>query len=278
MLLATDWNTLHDALDNFATNGERVALVPTMGALHAGHMSLVNLAKGSCERVVASVFVNPTQFGPGEDYHRYPRLFEQDKALLASAGVDVLYAPSAEDIYGENHSTHIHAGALNNRLCGALRPGHFDGVCTIVAKLFNRVLPDVAVFGEKDYQQLLVIKRMARDLDFMVEIIGAPTFREADGLAFSSRNAYLTPAQRPLAAILYQTLNEAAAQIKNGQSVESVLKTGAEKLTQSGFQKVDYLEYCDSLTLEPLAEYKAPSRLLAAAHLGTTRLIDNIAV
>jgi pantoate--beta-alanine ligase len=259
--------------------GETVALVPTMGALHDGHLSLVRLARARCERVVATVFVNPTQFAPGEDLAAYPRDEAGDSGLLSDAGVDVLFAPDVSEIYPDGFATTVHVGGLTDCLCGPHRPGHFDGVATVVAKLLAMGQPDVAVFGEKDYQQLLVIRRMAADLGLPVEIVGGATVREADGLALSSRNAYLSEAERRTAAKLNATLTGIAAALADGTSEAAPLcAQGIETLLAAGFAKVDYLELRHAETLASLVRADAPARLFAAAHLGRARLIDNIAV
>lgn len=255
--------------------GERVALVPTMGALHAGHLSLVRLAKSHADRVVASIFVNPAQFGPNEDLARYPRTEETDLALLAGEGVDAVYLPDPASIYPSGFATSVRVTGLTESLCGASRPGHFDGVALVVAKLFNRVQPDVAVFGEKDWQQLQVVLRLAADLDFPVEIIGAPIVREADGLALSSRNRYLSEAERRIAPALHRTLLRVADEVAAGRDVGEARRRGTTTLEAEGF-RVDYLEVVDAQTLCPRPT--RPARLLAAAWLGTTRLLDNVAI
>jgi pantoate--beta-alanine ligase len=255
--------------------GLRVALVPTMGALHAGHMALVAAALAAADRVVASIFVNPTQFGPNEDLARYPRREAADAAMLAEAGCHLLYAPDAAGMYPEGFATRVHVAGLTDVLCGAHRPGHFDGVATVVAKLLNQAQPDIALFGEKDYQQLLVIRRMAADLDIAVEIIGVPTVREPDGLALSSRNAYLTPDERKTAALFPKLLQQARDRLLAGVAAAEVLADATHHLTAAGL-KPDYVELRDTASLAASAE--PPARLLAAVRLGTTRLIDNVAV
>lgn len=278
LTIAKDMESLQKALLPLAKAGKTVALVPTMGALHAGHMRLVEEAKKLADVVVASVFVNPTQFGPTEDFDKYPRQLEEDAKKLDAAGVGILYAPSVEDIYPSGFITCVSVGPMGEILCGAFRPGHFDGVVTVVSKLFTRILPHFAVFGEKDYQQLCVIRRMAYDLDIPVEVVGVPTVREEDGLAMSSRNAYLSPEERKLAAKLYGTLLQAAARIAGKPAnANDVISDTAAELISLGF-KVDYVALCESDTLNPLREYKAPARLLAAVWLGKTRLIDNISL
>jgi pantoate--beta-alanine ligase len=258
--------------------GERVGLVPTMGALHAGHIALVAAARQSCRRVVVSIFVNPKQFGPREDFSSYPRPEADDLAKLAAAQADLAYIPAAGEMYPDGFATTIGLTGAAEPLEGAHRPGHFDGVATVVCKLLTQVAPDEAFFGEKDYQQLLVVRRMARDLDLPVEIAGVPTVREADGLALSSRNVYLSAAERRIAPELNRTLSQAAAAIAGGAAPMPVLAGAVEMLTRAGFQ-VEYVELRDAATLTPVTGTpERPARLLAAAHLGRTRLIDNVAV
>lgn len=268
---------LQQAIYGYASAGARVALVPTMGALHAGHLSLVEIARKHAECVVMSIFVNPTQFGPNEDFDKYPRTLEADIALAKKAGVDILYTPDVSDMYGEGIATKIEVGEIADELCGKTRPGHFNGVATVVAKLLLRSLPNVAVFGEKDYQQLCVIRQVVDDLDIPVEIIGAPTMRDADGLAMSSRNRYLSDEERRAAPKLYEILRLLAQRLANGQDVEKSLLEGNSLLKYAGF-KMEYLTLVDADTLEPLAAFQPPARLVAAGYLGTTRLIDNVAV
>lgn len=255
--------------------GEAVALVPTMGALHAGHLALVSRARTVAHRVVASVFVNPTQFGPGEDLSRYPRDPAGDRRKLAEAGCDLVFMPTVAEMYPDGFAVRVDPGPLAETLEGRSRPGHFAGVATVVAKLLLQAAPDVAVFGEKDYQQLLVIRRIARDLDIPVRIEGVATVREGDGLALSSRNAYLTPDERARAPMLHRTLREVARRVRGGDDTASAW--GLRTLLDAGFAKVDYLEVRDAETLEP-PRPGAPARVLAAAWLGRTRLIDNIAL
>ncbi|WP_142849355.1 pantoate--beta-alanine ligase [Telmatospirillum sp. J64-1] len=258
--------------------GQRVALVPTMGALHQGHLSLVRFAQSRADRVVVSIFVNPRQFGPAEDFSVYPRQEAQDAAALASVGCDLLYAPAVEEMYPAGFATNISVSGVSEGLCGAVRPGHFDGVATVVTKLLLQALPDLALFGEKDWQQLQVIRRVVRDLDIPVEIQGEPTMREADGLAMSSRNAYLSAEERSVAPALYRILSETAADLAAGAGTTPLLDNAKAALVAAGFESVDYLELRAADNLEPLARAERPGRLLAAARLGRARLIDNVAV
>ena len=261
-------------------SGERVALVPTMGALHEGHLSLVALARTKADRVVASVFVNPTQFGPNEDFDAYPRGEERDAGLLAGAACDLLYAPTVAEMYPPGFSTSVNVSGVSEPLDGAARPGHFTGVATVVTKLLLQCGPDVAVFGEKDYQQLQVIKRFVRDLDIPVDILGAPTSRLEDGLARSSRNAYLSAAEREVAGRMNVALAEAVRRLRAGESVERVEATGRAALERAGFQRIDYFEVrnADDLSHPGPGPLSVPGRVLAAAVIGKTRLIDNMAV
>jgi pantoate--beta-alanine ligase len=259
--------------------GETVGLVPTMGALHRGHMSLVTLAQAEVDRVVVSIFVNPTQFGPDEDLDKYPRQERSDADKLAAANVDLLFAPQVTEMYPDGFSTTVSVEGVSEGLCGGKRQGHFDGVSTVVSKLFMQCLPDVAAFGEKDYQQLQVIKRFARDLDFPIRIIGGLIEREEDGLALSSRNAYLSDEQRGIASHLPQILKGTASAIASGHvSLDLALQQGITALNAAGFDDVEYLELRDVETLVPLVSLDRPGRLLVAVHLGKTRLIDNVAV
>lgn len=269
---------LRDALDDLRKQGQRIGLVPTMGALHAGHMSLVETASRECDAVIASIFVNPTQFGEGEDLDAYPRQEAADAALLDEADVAILWAPTVDQVYPQGYATNVSVSGVSTGMCGGSRPGHFDGVATVVAKLFNQVRPDAAFFGEKDYQQLAVIRRMARDLDFVHDIVGVPTVRDPDGLALSSRNAYLDSEQRAQAVALPDSMREAAATIASGGNIEQTVEQAIANLLSSGFHKVDYFELRNAETLEIMNHYEEPARLLAAAHIGSTRLIDNIAV
>jgi pantoate--beta-alanine ligase len=269
-------DALKTALSEYRTAGETVAFVPTMGALHAGHMALVAQAKLAAKRVVASIFVNPKQFGANEDLARYPRKEMADARMLADAGADVLWLPGVDEMYPAGFATTISVSGVSDGLDGAARPGHFDGVATVVAKLFNQVRPDVALFGEKDFQQLAVIRRMVADLDMDVVVQGVPTQRDDDGLALSSRNAYLATEDRTRAVALPRALGIAAAAIAKGSDPAAVLAAVRDGLRSAGFD-VDYVELVDAVTLGD-GDPSRPRRLLAAARIGGTRLIDNIAV
>jgi pantoate--beta-alanine ligase len=257
--------------------GDTVALVPTMGALPKGHLALIEQARKIAKRTVATIFVNPMQFNSKDDLTKYPRSLEADKKLLTEAGCDLLYVPAAGEMYPENFAAKIEPGPLGAMLEGAFRPGHFTGVATVVVKLLLQMMPDAALFGEKDYQQLLVIRTVARDLNIPIHILGVPTVRDADGLAFSSRNVLLSADERTRVAALPQVLHEAADAIRAGVDVDAVLKEGRSRLIAAGFT-VDYLELADAATLAPVHMISAPARLLVAARIGTVRLIDNVGV
>ena len=258
---------------------QRIGLVPTMGALHAGHLALVRAARAECDRVVASIFVNPKQFAPTEDLGSYPRRETADLDMLQSSGVDLAFIPALNEIYPRDFATTIHVSGLTEALCGAQRPGHFDGVVTVVTKLLTQSLPDIAYFGEKDYQQLIVVRRVVRDLDIPVHIAGVPTVREADGLAMSSRNAYLAPEERRIAPGLARVLRKiAAALAADPSTVAQQVAGGLAELQDIGFA-VDYLEICEEKALAPVrAKISAPARVFAAVRLGRTRLIDNFPI
>ena len=271
---------VRDALRQARRDGNRIGFVPTMGNLHAGHISLIHAARARCDIVVASVFVNPTQFGANEDFGSYPRTLEEDARLLTEAPCDLLFAPAAQEMYtnGRNQTTSVHVAELGKELCGAHRPGHFDGVSTVVSKLFNIVQPDMAFFGEKDFQQLAIVRRMTRELDFPIEIVGVPTARAEDGLALSSRNGYLSPEERQQAPMLYRTLCQLRDAITYGQREYAMLADAARlHLQKSGFEP-DYVEIrrrSDLLLPEPGDRELV---ILLAARLGKTRLIDNLNV
>lgn len=278
MQIIRDIAMLHRAVTALKQGGKSVALVPTMGSLHDGHLSLVRMAKRVADHAVVSIFVNPTQFGPNEDFDAYPRDEARDAAMLVEEGTSLLWAPDVSVMYPGGHSTHIEVAELGADYCGAARPGHFDGVATVVAKLFNQVRPDVAIFGEKDWQQLAIIRRMARDLDFGIDILGAPIARDTDGLALSSRNAYLSPEQRAAATVFPRALNTAAKAIAGGADVGEALAKAEAAIVSGGFASVDYVALADADSLERLNAFRKPARLLAAARIGKTRLIDNLPV
>jgi len=269
---------LREAIAAWRAEGKSVALVPTMGALHAGHMALVAEAKRKADKVVASLFVNPRQFSPSEDLARYPRREASDARMLEAEGCALLWVPPAEVMYPDGFASTISVAGVSEGLDGGVRPGHFDGVATVVAKLFNQVRPDFALFGEKDFQQLHVVRRMVADLDFPVEVVGVPTQRDDDGLALSSRNTYLDPASRAAARALPRALGEAAETIETGGSVATALDTAIRRMMEAGFDSVDYVELRDAITLDPVTTLDAPARLLAAARIAGTRLIDNLQV
>lgn len=268
---------LRARLDGWRSAGETVGLVPTMGALHDGHLSLIRRSHGLAARTVASIFVNPAQFAPHEDFGAYPRQEANDLELLQKAGCHLAYIPAGEDMYPAGFQTSVAVSQVSQGLCGASRPHFFGGVATVVCKLLNQVRPDFAIFGEKDYQQLLVIRRMVKDLNMPVEIIGAPIVREADGLAMSSRNAYLTADERTVAGRLNVILREVSAKIAAGGAVGDAVSDGRRDLESAGFTRIDYLEVRTADALEPIdhGSIEKPSRVFAAVILGKTRLIDN---
>jgi len=271
--------TVAAALEGRRADSRRRVLVPTMGALHRGHLELIRIARdaaGADGEVAVSIFVNPLQFAAGGDYDRYPRPEKADDEICNQAGVDILFRPGGEEMYAPDFSIAVEENSLSNTLCGRSRPGHFRGVCTVVAKLFHILSPDAAVFGEKDYQQLAIIRRMVRDLNFPIEIIGAPTVREPDGLACSSRNQYLSAAERAQAPILHAALSKAARVAQGGaESTAAIVKAASEVLGTASLARVDYLELVDAETLQPIEDRREESLLAVAAFFGQTRLIDN---
>ena len=269
---------LRAAVAAYRRADERVALVPTMGALHSGHMALVDAARAASQRIVVSIFINPAQFAPSEDLASYPRSEAEDLGKLADAGVDLVFMPDAGEVYGEGFATSVTVAGPGDGLESAARPQFFTGVATVVAKLLLQCLPDVATFGEKDYQQLQVVRRLVRDLDIPCEILAVPTVREVDGLACSSRNAYLTPAQRLVAARLYEILQASAERLTAGAAINAEIERCTARLRTAGFDRVDYLALCDGESLKPLSSLNGNARLLAAVRLGNTRLIDNLSV
>ena len=269
---------LRDTVARWRRNGETVGLVPTMGALHAGHTALVREARAQCDRTVASIFVNPTQFNPDEDLDRYPRQEEKDLDALSGVRADLAFIPVAGDIYPDGFATAVHVGRVTTGMEGTVRVGHFDGVATVVCKLFMQVAPDRAFFGEKDYQQLIAVQRMTRDLDIPVAVVPVPTVREADGLALSSRNAYLSPGQRRIAASLNRILHETARAIAQGRAIDAATAAARQALLDAGFDAVDYVECRAAADLAVLESLDRPARVLATARLGPTRLLDNVPV
>ncbi|GMV63390.1 MAG: pantothenate synthetase [Parvibaculum sp.] len=270
---------LREAVAAWRKEGLSVALVPTMGALHEGHLSLIDLARTKADRVVVSIFVNPTQFAPNEDFSAYPRTEAADAAKLEGQA-DLIFAPDAADMYPEGFSTTISLTGVTEPLEGTFRPTHFAGVATVVAKLILRAMPEIAIFGEKDWQQLMVIRRMVADLDIPVEILGGPIMREADGLAMSSRNVYLSPEERKAAGQLNVILRETAANVAKGKPISEAVSEGSKRILVLGFDKLDYLEIRDAASLAAFPEDKpsGPARILVAAKIGRTRLIDNMPV
>lgn len=271
---------LRDAVAQARRAGQRIALVPTMGNLHAGHVSLIEQARRSADFIVASIFVNPLQFGANEDLDSYPRTLAEDQDKLAAAGCNLLFTPTVTEMYpnGMHGQTRVLVPGVSEGLCGASRPGHFEGVATVVCKLFNMVQPDLAVFGEKDYQQLAVIRTMVRDLNLPIEIQGAPIVRAADGLALSSRNGYLDAAQRAAAPALYRSLQQLAECLRAGETEHAALIADAQRAQQAAGFRPDYLEIREAFSLRPATPADRSLVLLTAAHLGSTRLIDNLSV
>lgn len=258
--------------------GQRVALVPTMGALHAGHLSLVAAAKAAADRVIVSIFVNPKQFNTAQDLARYPRTEQADALLLAPMGVDLIFVPDLPEVYPDGFATTVTVSGISAGLDGSFRPGHFAGVATVVCKLFAMTAADRAYFGEKDFQQLLVVRRMARDLNLPIEVIGCPTLRDPDGLALSSRNTRLGSQARANAPALYAAMTRAVAAVRGGALADAALDQAKASVLAAGFSAVDYIALCSADSLEPLTSLDRPARLLAAAWLEGVRLIDNIAV
>lgn len=293
MITATTIEEARKAIKKWKTEGLTVGLVPTMGALHDGHASLVTAAVSDCDRVVTSVFVNPTQFGEGEDLESYPRDFERDCKILEEKGCHMVFHPSVQEMYPDGYGTYVNLESeMTKQLCGRSRPGHFRGVCTVVSKLFNITTPDRAYFGQKDAQQLAVIRRMVKDMDFDIEIVGCPTVREKDGLAKSSRNSYLNDEERQAAAVLYRSIekakelaaagasgtSEASAADPHSIAAADLLKTMTDVVSSEPMARIDYIEAVDGHTLMP-KEYLAPGDLVAmAVYIGDTRLIDNFTI
>ncbi|HEX2116043.1 MAG TPA: pantoate--beta-alanine ligase [Alphaproteobacteria bacterium] len=269
---------LRSTVAGWRAAGARVGLVPTMGALHEGHLSLVRAARAACRHTVVSIFVNPTQFGPNADFDRYPRDLDGDLAKLATVGSDLVFAPDAAEMYPQGFATTVTVAGLTDGLCGPHRPGHFAGVATVVTKLLTQTAPDAAFFGEKDFQQLQIIRRLVRDLNLPVEIVGVPTVREADGLAMSSRNLYLSAEERTRAATIYRVLNDVVHALASGDAAADAVARGKAQLASAGFDPIEYLEVVDAETLKPVPRATGTTRVALAAWLGKTRLIDNMAV
>jgi len=279
MNVLTDIDPAREVVRAVQQAGGTVGLVPTMGAIHEGHLSLIRAAKARCTRVAVTIFVNPTQFGPAEDFAAYPRPLEADLRACEQAGVDIVFTPTVATMYPPGAKTSVHVSGLSDVLCGPLRPGHFDGVATVVAKLFQILPADAAFFGEKDYQQLAVIRQMVRDLNIPVEIVGCPTLREPDGLAMSSRNAYLSPAQRRQAGSLSRALFAAVDRVRRGERNVAVLVGGIrEEILSAGPARIEYVDVVDANTLALLSIVDRPARICLAVRLGSCRLIDNVGV
>lgn len=275
MEIINEVSRLRDVVGRWRSEGASVGMVPTMGALHAGHMSLVSAARGQNDRVITTIFVNPTQFGAGEDFDNYPDTRATDEARLEQANVDLLFVPPVGEIYPGGFSTKVIVDGLTTPLCGAKRPGHFDGVTQVVCKLLNMAAADRAYFGEKDWQQLAIVRQMVRDLNMVTEIVSVPTVRAPDGLALSSRNSYLTPEELAVAPALSQALQEAAHDIRSGMATSGACAKAIEAVLEAGFREVDYLECRSADRLELVEKPDGPWRIFAAAYLGTARLIDN---
>lgn len=278
MQIARTVANLRAVVADWRAEGHRVAVVPTMGALHDGHLSLVTAARDSGARVIVTLFVNPRQFDRPEDLANYPRTEDRDRAILEPAGVDLLFAPGVEEVYPPGFATSVKVAGLTQGMCGDYRPGHFDGMATIVAKLFLMTGADRAFFGEKDWQQLQIVRRLASDLNIPIEVAGCPTVREPDGLAMSSRNERLSPADRAIAPALHRAMQAAAERLRTGEDAAPVLTDAAAQIVADGFDRVEYLDLRHPESLAPLGRADGPARLLAAAWLGPVRLIDNIPV
>ncbi len=278
-LVLTTIEAVRDYRAALTAQGKTLAFVPTMGALHEGHLSLMQLGAAKADAVICSIFVNPTQFGPNEDYSRYPRTWDSDLQKLADGHVHAVFAPDETVMYPEKNATTIQVSGLTSGLCGPIRPGHFDGVALVVTKLLNIVQPEIAIFGEKDFQQLQVIRQFVRDLNMNIEIVGAPTMRDAHGLAMSSRNAYLTADEYEIATSLNRILYKVADNFRKGVNASQLIDAAKAELIGIGFNAIDYVAICNADTLQPMEQYTGDkARVLAAVHLGKTRLIDNIAV
>jgi len=275
MQIINELDILRDNVAALRRDGKRIGLVPTMGALHAGHLSLVRGIRSHCDEVITSIFVNPKQFAEGEDLDAYPRTLDEDAKMLEAKGVSIVWAPKPSEMYPAGFATRVEVDRLTDDFCGAARPTHFDGVALVVAKLFNQVQPDAAIFGEKDWQQLAIIRRMARDLDFDLDVLGGPIMRSEEGLALSSRNQYLSDAERDAALALPRALNDAADDIRGGGDIQSALDTAIAKLKSAGFDDPDYVTLIDENSLQRLTKTQNSNmRLLAAAKIGRTRLLD----
>ena len=278
LVAVRDVDSLRRRVQAWRREGLSIALVPTMGALHDGHIANMKIALKMADRAIATIFVNPKQFGPAEDFLAYPRRESEDFELLSAAGVQLLFAPEVAAMYPVGFATTVRIAGLTDILDGAHRAGHFDGVATVVAKLLLQARPDIALFGEKDYQQLTIIRRLVADLNIPVDIIGVPTVREPDGLAMSSRNIYLTAAERAQAPALYRAISADASAIAGGGDMAAAMATARSEILKGGFREIDYVEASHAETLAPLTNRSDPGRVLAAAHLGLTRLIDNVAI
>jgi pantoate--beta-alanine ligase len=279
MQIINNINEMQTLAANLRQQGKKIGFVPTMGFLHEGHLSLMRIARTKCDVLVVSIFVNPTQFGPTEDFEKYPRDFEKDEKLCNQEKVDIIFYPSREEMYSEPYHTFVNVSELSETMCGLSRPGHFQGVVTVVAKLFNIVKPHLAVFGQKDYQQALIIKQMVKDLNFEVEILTGPIVREADGLAMSSRNKYLSPEEREKAQLLFKSLEMAKKLVKDGKyETEFISRQIRDLILQSRGMVIDYITIVDGRTLRPIEEISENTLIALAVKIGETRLIDNIII